>query len=210
MQHSRDAKVTIPPLNGLVLAGGRSKRMGRDKGLLDWHGKAQRYYLADLLTAYCKQVYISCRADQVNDITTAGYLALPDSAIPDAQFGAIVSAMAAEPANAWLVVACDLPFIDNVAFDYIVHQRDAYKLATAYLSPENGLPEPLCAIWEPQAKAMLLEQYAKGIDCPRKALLHNAGQAKFVDSPKKEYLMNVNTPEAAAEARQLITGYVSR
>ncbi|MEP6951744.1 MAG: NTP transferase domain-containing protein, partial [Ginsengibacter sp.] len=50
-----------PLLNGLVLAGGKSERMGYDKGMIVWHGREQQYYLADLLKNLCEEVYISCR-----------------------------------------------------------------------------------------------------------------------------------------------------
>jgi molybdopterin-guanine dinucleotide biosynthesis protein A len=45
-----------PLLNGLVLAGGKSRRMGTDKGVMQWHGKEQRYYMADLLQNLCVEV----------------------------------------------------------------------------------------------------------------------------------------------------------
>jgi molybdopterin-guanine dinucleotide biosynthesis protein A len=48
-------------LNGLILAGGKSTRMGQDKGMIDYHGKPQREYLVDLLKPYCLEVFISSK-----------------------------------------------------------------------------------------------------------------------------------------------------
>ena len=59
---------SVGTLNGLVLAGGKSLRMGYDKSSIEWHGKEQRYYMADLLKQYCDEVFISCRADQQNEV----------------------------------------------------------------------------------------------------------------------------------------------
>ena len=53
-----------PVLNGLVLAGGQSLRMGFDKGNVNWHGKPQRYHMADMLKPYCKVVFSCWRAGQ--------------------------------------------------------------------------------------------------------------------------------------------------
>jgi molybdopterin-guanine dinucleotide biosynthesis protein A len=52
---------TTPRVNGLVLAGGKSVRMGKAKDLLHWHGKEQRYFAADLLAPFCDEVFISDR-----------------------------------------------------------------------------------------------------------------------------------------------------
>jgi molybdopterin-guanine dinucleotide biosynthesis protein A len=191
-------------LNGLVLAGGKSVRMGRDKGLLRWHGKAQRYFLADLLAKYCHEVFISCRAEQVPAITAAGYKALPDSAEVDGQYGAILSAMAVHSDKAWLVVACDLPLMNDEALARLIAARDSRMLATAYRSAEDGLPEPLAAIWEPSACSMLQQKLSAGITCPRKALIQSAPNVKLIDPLEPTAIMNVNTPEAAKAARQHI------
>ena len=53
------------PLKGLVLAGGRSTRMGVSKARINWYGKEQQYYLADLLNSCCEEVFISCCKEQV-------------------------------------------------------------------------------------------------------------------------------------------------
>lgn len=191
-------------LNGLVLAGGMSKRMGHDKGLMKYHGKAQRYYLADLLKQHCDQVFISCRPEQYKAITGAGYEALMDDGQAEEQYGAILSALASYPDIAWLVVACDLPLVDGPALAYLIEQRDTAMLATAYESPDDSLPEPLLAIWEPRSRSMLLDKFSQGITCPRKALIRSAPDVKLVVPQNPLLVINANTPEDAQSVRQVI------
>lgn len=68
----------FPKLNGLVLAGGKSQRMGNPKDKINWHGKEQRYFAADLLAPFCNEVFISCRKDQLENFDP-NYNALTDT-----------------------------------------------------------------------------------------------------------------------------------
>ena len=49
------------------------------------------------------------------------------------------------------MLACDLPFLADETLRHLIEHRDPSRLATAYRSSHDGLPEPLCAIWEPAA-----------------------------------------------------------
>jgi len=71
-------------------------------------------------------------------------------------------------------------------------------LATAYRSAHDGLPEPLCAIWEPGAAAALESYQAGGGHCPRKFLIRHA--VRLLEPQDRRALDNINTPEEYAEA----------
>ncbi len=181
-----------PPVNGLVLAGGRSIRMGRDKGAIAWHGKPQREHLAELMQNICNEVFISCRPEQVNEMESA-YPTLPDTFSELGPYGAILSAFRQNPNCAWLVVACDLPLIDRDTLDFLLKNRQPYRVATAFESPFDKMPEPLIALWEPKSYAVLLSFLAQGYSCPRKVLLNS--DALILQAPNPKMLTNVNTPE---------------
>ncbi|GJM33372.1 MAG: hypothetical protein DHS20C18_23730 [Saprospiraceae bacterium] len=188
----QEMAATKPPLFGLVLAGGKSQRMGQDKGLIDYHGKPQREYAADLLSTVCDEVYLSCRSEQAGEIESA-YPLLPDTFTGLGPFGAIASAFRAYPNNAWLVIACDLPLLDGPTLTHLNQHRNLSKIATAFQSPVNEFPEPLIAIWEPRAYPVLLQFLAQGYSCPRKVLINS--EIELIEVAKAEKLMNVNLPE---------------
>ncbi len=189
---------TAAPVYGLILAGGSSSRMQRDKAALPYQGKSQLDRAFDMLSRHVSPVFVSVRAGQVNDSTRAHRPMIVDSIAGEGPTVGIRSALAAHPHAAWLVLACDLPFLSDAALSQLLRERDAGSIATAFRSAHDGLPEPLCAIWEPAAAPALAEAAARGAGCPRKFLIRNA--PKLLDPVDRRALDNVNTPEEYAEA----------
>jgi molybdopterin-guanine dinucleotide biosynthesis protein A len=189
---SKTIREDVAPLKGLVLAGGKSERLGYDKTLINWNGKAQKYHLCDMLSEVCDEVYLSCRAGQSESIEP-GYPTLEDTFIDLGPYGAILSAFRSAPQSAFLVVASDLPLLDLNLLKQLKKERNPACVATTFKSPYDGLPEPLISIWEPKSYMILLHYLAQGISCPRKVLLNNT--TKIIEAPDAEQLWNVNTKD---------------
>ena len=184
------------PVYGLILAGGASSRMHRDKAALLYQGKTQLDRAFDLASAHVDQVFVSVRASQANEPTRSDKPLIVDSVGLGEAGGPILgirSAMAACPGVAWLVIACDLPFLSEAAIEQLLKERDPSVLATAFRSAHDGLPEPLCAIWEPAAAAALSAYQSGGDHCPRKFLRRYP--ASLIEPHDRRALDNVNTPE---------------
>ncbi|MES2731086.1 MAG: NTP transferase domain-containing protein [Bacteroidota bacterium] len=186
-----------PVLNGLVLAGGLSTRMQRDKGLLNYHGKPQREVAYELLSEFCSEVYVSCRKDQVAELE-GKFNCIPDTFLGLGPKGGILSAFRHNPNAAWLVLACDLPFLNTETLNYLVENRHSTKAATAFLDSENKFPEPLITIYEPKCYPILLQMLGMGYACPRKTLI-NADVA-LLQAPDFHALTNINAPQEYEEA----------
>jgi len=187
---------------GLILAGGASKRMRRDKAALMYRGSTQLERAFEVLSRNLDRVFVSVRADQTSDPTRAQLPMIVDSAGGEGPIVGIRSAFAAHPNVSWFVLACDLPFFSEALIHPLIRARNASgfaaSLATAYKSAHDGLPEPLCAIWEPAAARPLAEYQAAGGRCPRKFLIRHG--AHLVDLSDPRALDNVNTPEEYSQA----------
>jgi molybdopterin-guanine dinucleotide biosynthesis protein A len=190
-----------PKINGLVLAGGKSQRMGTDKALLNWHGKEQQYFMADLLQEFCEEVYLSCCPEQVPEIDP-NYQVLPDTFTDLGPFGAILSAFRQQPDAAWLVVACDLPLLDKTTLGFLLENRSVSAVATTFQNPEDSFPEPLITIWEPKSYPVLLSFLSQGYSCPRKVLINS--EVKMLKPENTDALRNVNTPEEREAVKQIL------
>jgi len=187
---------------GLILAGGLSTRMHRDKAALKYQGKTQLDRAFELASRHLTNVFVSVRADQTLDPMRAQRPMIVDSVAGDGPIVGIRSALIAHPQVAWLVLACDLPFLSDAVIENLLRERDsvgfATRFAAAYKSAHDGLPEPLCAIWEPAAAKPLADYQAGGGHCPRKFLIRHG--ARLLEPQDARALDNVNTPEEYSQA----------
>lgn len=190
--------MTAPALFGLVLAGGASTRMRTDKAALEYGGQPQLRRAFEMLSKVCAATFVSVRPDQRDDPARAGYPQIVDRQPGIGPIAGISAALLEHPKAAWLVLACDLPFLTEGTLQNLIGHRDPHKIATAYKSTHDGLPEPLCAIWEPAAREAVLASIASGKQCPRKFLI-NADVA-LIDLPERQALDNVNTREEFSAA----------
>ncbi|APQ18427.1 NTP transferase domain-containing protein [Maribacter hydrothermalis] len=185
-------------LYGLVLSGGKSTRMGKDKGLITYHKLPQREHLYQLLNEVCDRTFLSIRKDQVQEISN-DFETIVDTDEFRGPYNGLLSAHKVHPEAAWLVLACDLPLMDKKALQELVAARNSNKIASAFADAENPLPEPLCAIWEPDAlkqSAAYLE--AGNGSCPRKFLIN--ADVNLVFPERKEVLLNANSKVEYEEA----------
>lgn len=207
---------TLPPLYGLVLAGGRSRRMGRDKAILAYQeGVPHVRRTADLLADVCERVFVSCRADQAGENENPVLASLPSSVgrIPDTfeiggPLNGILSALATFPDAAFLVVACDLPFLSAEALATLVAERDPGNPMTVFENPaRDNFLEPLCAIYEPSYSAQARAAMTQGLTCPTK--IANALDVKRLSpggADAARFLDNANHPEDFQKAVSTLSG----
>ena len=189
-------KQEIPVLNGLVLVGGKSERMGTDKSSLEYFGTNQREHLFDLLQkVVAGDVFISSRKEQ--DISHQNIIS--DTFLGLGPFGGICSAFMQHPNHAFLVVATDLPFVDENLLNLLISKRNPSKIATTFIGKNNPFPEPLITIWEPKAYPILLHFLSLGYSCPRKVLINSDVELITID---KNLLRNINTPDEFEQVKK--------
>jgi molybdenum cofactor guanylyltransferase len=103
----------------------------------------------------------------------------------------IISAFDKHPETAWLVIACDMPFINQEAIEYLIKHRNPQKFATAFLNPEEHFPEPLLTIYEPKILEKLQEAVNQGKKSPMKIL--QSLDVELLEVINNQMLININT-----------------
>ena len=136
---------------GIVLSGGKSKRMGQEKGLVKYRGKALIEYAIDTLKPLCHEMVISTAN---NDYTYLGLPLIADE-IPDCgPIGGISTCMKAVEADIYLVISCDTPHLPTQLFTDLVAQLKDKAIIPI---DETGRKQPLAACYASSASSFFHE-----------------------------------------------------
>lgn len=185
-----------PALYGLVAAGGFSRRMGRDKALICYHEVPQAEWTYQLLDQVCGSTFLSCRENQ--DLGEARrFPQIHDRMIDTGPLEALCAAHAQHVDAAWFLVACDLPNLTLETLNQLRFARDPNCIATAFISAQDGFPEPLCTIYEPSFFVNLSKPSAQAHRSPRKILMDYKDRVKLVELSDQRVLDNFNLPHEA-------------
>lgn len=185
----------IPNVKGLVLVGGKSTRMGTDKSQLKYFNKPQKEHVKVLLESNKLQTFYSVQKVSENQDE------IHDTFLNLGPFGGICSAFQKDPNSAWLVLATDIPFVNDALIKLLLEKRDPSKVATAIKGKGKQFVEPLITIYEPKAYPILLQYLAQGYSCPRKMLINSDVEIVEVDD---DFIRNINTPEEFELAKKEI------
>ena len=112
------------PTFGIVLTGGKSERMKRDKALIEYKGMPHAEYIHSLLKNYCDEVYLSARPNQWSGTSLAALPTLPDTVEGKGPIAGILSAFEKHPEANWLVVACDLVHFNQQTIEMLLSQHN--------------------------------------------------------------------------------------
>jgi molybdopterin-guanine dinucleotide biosynthesis protein A len=188
-----DPPGAAPRLLALVLAGGSSQRLGCDKASVPFEGATLLERSVQLLSRFVAEVSVSVRPDQVDDDLRRRFPLVVDRRPAIGPAAGLLAAHRQQPDAAWLVLACDMPWVTEREIAVLVGSRDGSRAATAFRRVADGVPEPLCAIYEPATLARFqAEVDAGGNPSPRDWLA--AVDAVLLDPPQPGALASINTP----------------
>lgn len=150
-------------INGLVLAGGKSTRMGIDKALLNYNGIEQQYYLYKMLEKMCKTVFISCNKNQSLGILNEFNKIIDNDAFGDiGPMAGLISYANLNFDSPVLLVACDYPHLKTKDLKYLIKNRKQEYDVVCFYNLQSGFDEPLIALYETSAIIKLKNYYNNG------------------------------------------------
>jgi molybdopterin-guanine dinucleotide biosynthesis protein A len=189
-------------IEGFILAGGESSRMGRDKALLDLGGVPLVLRTARLVESVAGPPTVIGNADAFRPL---GLRAIEDDWPGAGPLGGIATALRASSATWSLVVACDLPYLTKPWLDFLVARALASEGAAVLPMNTRGA-EPLCAMYhkrcEPAIREALESGTRKVTDGLQSLLVEMIGPLEWKGFDSDGLLFkNMNSPADYEEAR---------
>ncbi len=192
------SEINKRPIYSLILAGGKSTRMGVDKAILKFQDKLQIIKIFELLKLFHEHTLISCRKDQglekILPLNNDSFIF--DKFIGYGPMGGILSAQEKFKDAAFFVVACDMPFLDSFIIENLITNRDPFKIGTFYRV--NDSFEPLCSIYEPKSRFLIFDYLIKNNLSLNKMIRENLKFCKSIEINDQKSLKNINYPEEYA------------
>lgn len=183
-----------------ILAGGSSRRMGRDKAWIDFHGRPLVEHVVERLQAFSDDVFVVAKDPE--PFEEAGLRAVADDSDLSTPLAGIQAALGAAR-NRWvLVVGCDMPFVSAAVGRMLLRRAEEVDVV---VPTRHGAPEPLHAVWGTSAADVIEEALETG-ERSVKVVLASLEVAEIDQEtwqawdPNGLSMCSVNTPEELEKA----------
>lgn len=187
---------TSQNITGIILAGGKSSRMGTDKGFLKLNGKLFIEHIIAVLTPFVSEIiivsndlnYDSFKVKRVSDfVENAGPLA------------GVYSGLLASKTENNLVLSCDIPLINSKILDELVRQID--DISEIIQIESNGETMPLISVYNKSCETVFSSLLNQGERRLRFAVNQCKVKNILLKKEQEKWVSNINTPEQLKEIR---------
>ncbi|MFP4471893.1 MAG: NTP transferase domain-containing protein [Bacteroidales bacterium] len=144
-------------VTGIILAGGKSRRMGAEKGLVRFHGRPLISYAIEALMPHCDEILISANSTSFDHF---GFRVIPDEIPGSGPMGGIWSCLKQSSNEVCVVLSCDTPLVDQAVIDKILRLNDDFDVAVPW--HRNAFYEPLCAAYHKRLLPVFGDFLAEG------------------------------------------------
>jgi molybdopterin-guanine dinucleotide biosynthesis protein A len=179
-------------INGYILAGGKSSRMGTDKGLLLFEGKPMiQYVIEQMQPIFSKLVIVSNNPEYEK----FGLEVIPDLIKDIGPAGGIYTALHHSEAKLNFMVSCDMPFVTAAAIEFIVNNTNDSQIV---LLEYKEKMEPLFGMYSKDCVEIWLQLIEQKTIKLQNMVLHFKLKTIPVENNeifKDSFFKNINTKE---------------
>ena len=183
----------------IILAGGQSSRMGRDKATLKLNGRRLIDIVLGASRSYSDSVVVVGEPSNLQE-------SIPDSFPGEGPLGGLITGLQHLGPGTHVAVACDMPFVNRSAYWMIESFILRYDAAVPVV---KGRVHPLCAAYRGEAVDRLKAAFESGERSLQGALQHirwrriPTAALRAID-PELRFLFNINSPEDLERAKEMV------
>ena len=179
----------VNDITGIILAGGKSRRFGRDKAAYMVNGLPMIEHVYRALSTITSHVFLSIR--DFDTPTTLPVPAVVDQYPGMGPLAGLHAGLAAAKTPWVLAVACDIPYVTPDVLWLLTDARSTDTAAVLARTPD-GRNQPLCACYSAVIRSVVEEQLSAG-RLSMSELLGLLSPVRIVEVPGAP-LRNINTP----------------
>lgn len=179
------------PINAGILTGGKSKRMGYPKYSMEVKGKPVIESIFNALSPKVNEVVLIGNHTEIPN--TQNLKILPD--IPDCEgpLAGMLSAFRWNPYSTWIIVACDMPNIQQDSVEWLLSQR---KMGVWGVVPKDeDYLHPLFGVYEPGSFSIMEQAFCNNQFSVTKVIQHSKIKGEFIPANLQNHVLNCNLPE---------------
>jgi molybdenum cofactor guanylyltransferase len=187
----------VKPVTGIILAGGKSSRMGFDKGMAELNGKPMINWVIAHLQAVCSHIIIISNNEVYQQL---GFPVYADIYKDTGPLGGILTGLAYTDTGYNLVLACDMPYVKPELLRHLLTFADDYSLVVPSV---NGRFEPLCAFYHKKTYAGMEDLLRQGTRKMQEVIGQFAYKETRIEETcvNPEVFTNINTPRELQQNR---------
>ncbi|MBS1488770.1 MAG: molybdenum cofactor guanylyltransferase [Bacteroidetes bacterium] len=179
-----------------ITAGGKSSRMGRDKGMMMILGKPMLYYLTDMLAEDNYPFTVIANSDEYKN---SNFKVVPDIICEKGPMGALHTAFHYTKKDFVLLLGCDSPFFPAKAVNRLLANAKRKSVAVAQV---GATIQPLHAVYPVSIQDKVADHIAENKLKMQKLILQSTHHFVNMDDLVQEFpasLTNINEPKDIAE-----------
>ena len=183
-------------LTGIILSGGKSSRMGMEKGLVDFQGKPLISYAIKVLEPIVDSIVIGAN-NELDSYKKFGHQLVEDEIKGVGPIGGLLATLRQSSTPKNFVISCDMPFINLELLSYLFHNMGDADVVVATQGPNKT--EPLCGVYSqkilPEIEDAIQNDQYKILDLFDKVSFKSLLIDKTLPFYSDNLFYNINKPE---------------
>lgn len=188
-------------ITGIVLAGGKSSRMGSDKGMIKLNGKKFIEHIIEALIPNVSDIIIIANNDNYNNL---GYKVYEDIIKECGPLGGIYTGLMNSKTESNIIVSCDIPFINSGLIKHVIKNMGRADISVPVF---EGNTEPLCAVYTKKISDklhdLIISNELKIHNVLKHFITTQVHITKTLDFYNNRLLTNINTPEELKHQKEV-------